>query len=835
MGSRWFARPRRAGSSAQCGDRPAVKAEGLVTKGTYAGVFLVSLATLMYEVLLTRIFSVTMWYHFAFMAVSIALFGMTVGALLVHLLPQHFTQERVPRHLAFYSLLFAVSTVLSFFTHLSMPFAVHRSLIGFYAIALNYTVLAVPFTFSGICICLALTKYSDRVGKVYAADIAGAALGAMGFLYLLNVTDGPTAVIVVAAMASIGAAFFAAGDLWSLRIAAVGLALVLTSGAAINTVMAANQKGLLRLMWVRGGLESRPLYEKWNSFSRVTVVGDPSVPTKPFGWGLSATYPPDRKVGQLMMGIDVAAGTPLTAFSGDLKQLEHLKYDVTNVVHYLRRNSRVLVVGAGGGRDVLSALVFGQASVVGVEINNAVIETLTGRFGDFTGHLESDPRVTLINDEARSFVAASSESFDSIHIPLTDTAAATAAGAFALTENSLYTIEAWQLFLEHLRPGGVLSVSRWYIRDRPAEAYRLAGLATAALGRLGVNPARDHIMMLRHTSRSEAGEAPEGIVTILVSKAPFSTNDIESFEQIAKQMKFDLLLTRNIAIDSMFADLVSGGDLHRITSSFPLDITPPTDDRPFFFHTLRIQDVLNPGLARYPDFNQEAVSVLGILLFVVLGLSSVVLLLPLFLTRRNQSLASAMPFLVFFACIGFGFMLVEVSQLQRLIIFLGHPSYSLSVTLFSLLLASALGSYSTNIWGRPGAATLRLGLLVAACAAFALLTPPVVDLFQASTTLVRVLVAIGMLAPLGFFMGMAFPVGMRLASLRSPGLTPWLWGVNGATSVCASVLAVVIALSAGIMAAFWTGFAFYVVGLAAFVWAAHSKAQAGTPNHIPLR
>jgi len=370
-----------------------VKLDTTAAKQIYAGLCLVTLATLMYEILLTRIFSVTMWYHFAFVAVSIALFGMTSGAIVVYLLPGYFTQQRAKYHLALSALLFAVSIIPSFMTHLSIPFVIHGSLVGLYSIALTYAVISVPFVFSGICVCLALTKFPLHVSRLYAADLAGAALGCILFVYTLKVTDGPTAVVVVAFLASAGAAFFLSGEAYGrLRFGALACSVVFGAFVVMHTALATRQTPLLWPMWGKYGLESRPLYEKWNSFSRITVRGDPNKARAPFGWGLSSTYPGDRKVRQLSLDIDASAATVLTAFNGDLKDIEHLKYDVINLAHYLRRDSKVLVIGAGGGRDVLSALVFEQKSVLGVELNGDIVKTVNQRFGRFTGHLDRHPK-----------------------------------------------------------------------------------------------------------------------------------------------------------------------------------------------------------------------------------------------------------------------------------------------------------------------------------------------------------------------------------------------------------------------------------------------------------
>ena len=533
---------------------------------------------------------------------------------------------------------------------------------------------------------------------------------------------------------------------------------------------------------------------------------------------MSPTLPADFQVRQLGMTIDASAGTVLTYYDGDPRTVEHLKYQVVNLAHYIRSNADVLVVGVGGGSDVLSALAFNQHSVTGVEINQQILDAVNKVYGDFTGHLDRDPRVRFVNDEARSWVARSKERFDIIQISFIDTWAATAAGAYALSENSLYTVEGWQTFLDHLTPGGVLTVSRWYAPDRPWEAYRLTALAAKVLRDRGIDDPRQHIFL----ATGPAPVVPVG--TIIVSPQPFSREDLATLERVARQMQFEVVLAPDHASDPTFNAILEAKDPAALASAYSFDISPPTDDRPFFFQMVRLQDVFN-SVSRWEDYLARPTRVLFSLAIAVLSLTFLAIVLPLALTTKRAALRGMLPFLVFFSGIGLGFMLVEVSQLQRLIIFLGHPSYALSVVLFSLLLSSGIGSLATQRLGNPH---LRLSTLwpfvplVMLLVAFAFVTPLVIDRFDSATTPVRIAAATAMLVPIGFLMGMPFPIGMKMASLRPSAPTAFLWGINGAMSVCASVVAVVIAMSWGISTAFWAGCVCYAVALAALAYEARS-------------
>jgi len=317
---------------------------------------------------------------------------------------------------------------------------------------------------------------------------------------------------------------------------------------------------------------------------------------------------------------------------------------------------------------------------------------------------------------------------------------------------------------------------------------------------------------------------PDGIGTILISRTPFSPEDISITERILSQMEFTMILSPTTSTDPVLTTIASGEEVATLYARFPLNITPPTDDTPFFFHMLRLRDAFNFDLWHQGEtsFNMKAVSILGILLIVVISLSLICIAVPLAWTTNTAALRGTGPLLVYFACIGLGYMLIEISQMQRLIIFLGHPTYSLSVVLFALLLSSGLGSYVTQ--SRASGIT-RLLLLLFVLMAFGTVTPYIVHTFDGSYTMIRVIVAIALLSPIGFFMGMPFPLGMHLGATKSPALTPWYWGINGTASVCASVFAVAIALSASISAAFWTGFGCYILALIAFLGAKKDHAS----------
>jgi hypothetical protein len=780
----------------------------------YGGLSLVALATLMFEILLTRIFSVTLWYHFAFMAISIAMFGMTVGALGIFLWPRLYTAVPSAVLLGHSALGFAGLLVVSVGLHLLLPVGK----VDFMYLTLQYLLASLPFVSSGMCVSFALTKLPLPPGRLYAADLSGAALGCLLLIALMKLTDGLGAVFATAAIAALGGLTFLwpHGGRW--RILAFALMAVFAVLAVGHTALARRQLSPVRIHWAKGFPQPPPIYEKWNSFSRLAVVEASPVP---LGWGLSRTYHTTRRVEQYWLLIDAAAGTLLTRFDGDLDAVDYLKYDVTNLVHYLRPAARVLVIGVGGGRDLLTALAFKQPHVVGVEMNEDIVDLLTRTFGDFTGHLERYPEVRIVNDEARSFVARHPETFDIIHSNYIDTWAATAAGAFVLTENALYTLEAWTSFLRHLTPQGVLSVSRTYSDRHRHEAYRLITLARAALAAVGAERPADHLLVITDTPYPTG---PYSMVNILVSRRPFLSQELRAMGDLCRRLGFEILLAPDTSFDAQFRAVATATNLRQLEEHLRLRLEPPTDDSPFFFNMLRLQDLLRGAVPfAMRDANLQAVATLGVLLVIVCLLTAVCILLPLGVRSRLIDLSGASPLLLFFAAIGCGFMLIEIALMQWLIIFLGHPVYGLSVILFALLISAGAGSLS--IAHMPSAVVgqaeiKRLTLVLVAVSIVGLALPALLQHFASSTTPVRIGLAVAALLPLGGCMGMAFPLGMKLACQRAEILTPWLWGVNGATSVLASVVAVAIAITWSISISYWTGAACYL--LAAIVFAAQS-------------
>jgi hypothetical protein len=792
---------------------------------TYVALALVSCATLVFEIVLTRIFSVTMWYHYAFLAISLAMFGLTVGALAVWWTPLGNVNQRLAKG----ALLFSFSILASFLYHTYLPtnpMVVTNPAQKAVYFLLLYLVFSVPFIFSGICICLALTQFPARTGRLYAADLLGASLGCLLVIYILDCTDGPVTVVFSALLAGTAALLFAfvtARPKFILATSACALGLAVFFMICTAGVYA--HAPVLKIGWVKGLKETGVLYEKWNSFSRITVSGDRNQAGSPAGWGLSDAYVKRPPIRQLHLQIDSSAGTVLTEYHGDRAVLDHLNFDIINAAHYLRTQANVLVIGVGGGRDVLSALAFDQASVTGVEINQDILGAITDEFGDYTGFSNNIPGVRLVNDEARSFVARSQDKYDIIQASLIDTCAASAAGAFVLAEHALYTTEAWSSFLAHLTPRGIMTFSRWYFLNGKLapEIFRTVALTRAALLQDGAEDPRRHLIILKPIRKT-----PNTVATLLISKSPFTADDLEKTARLCKMLQYEVVLGPGLSQDPVWEQLMKGEVPTSPGYSFAsFDLSAPTDDKPFFFWIAKPWKLLSLNLF---TLEPSPESVLIMALLVVFALSALCFVLPFLWVARRIRGGPVFSLATYFLCIGCGFMFIEIAQMQRLIIFLGHPTYGLSVILFSLLVSSGIGSsLADRFVGRRK--PLAFAILLTAVALVGIMSPLVCRHFESQTFLIRLLLAVILMAPAGVAMGFPFPLGMSVAAPQIPAATPWLWGMNGAASVCASIAGVLISLLWGINVTYWMGWLCY---LAAFLAWQRSQPVKGAAPAVSL-
>jgi spermidine synthase len=765
----------------------------------YLAIFVLASATLSYQILITRFFSVMLYYHFAFAAISLAMLGLTRGAMEVYGKPARYTPEQVGVEFARHASWFAITGVGAMIAFLCVPLVIPSDYV-LVALAIATVAFVRPFTESGVCITLLLTRLPYGGGWLYAADLAGAALGCLGVIFVLLVVDPVSATLGIGALAAAAGwtVVRGSGDIRSLRLSGA-VALTLAAATIVHTGLDVSGKSHLGVFWAKGFQQLGTLFERWNTYSRVRVTAQGE--SVPFGWGFAHT--PATRIEQNHLDIDADAATVITRNDGDISKLSYLKDDVINSAYLVQPPEDVAVVGVGGGRDVLSALYFGAKHIHGIEINPAIFEVLTDKFADFSGHLDRQPGVSLVNAEARSYINHSSDRYDLVQISLIDTWAATAAGGLTLTENRLYTVEAWGDFYRALKPGGLLSVSRWYEPDgHRGEFYRLVAIAAEALQRRGV-PAAE---LASHVIALNVG----GIVTVITRPDAFTAAQWRGARARLQAQGFKILLGPDIAFDTVTSTLMSGKADAAFFASLPQNISPSTDDNPFFFYTSRFGDFFGKPLSTLSN-NNAAISMTLVLIVTAFCACLYYIVGPFIRLARRTPLSVVTPPVTYFCAIGMGFMLIEISQMQRLMVFLGHPVYGLSVVLFTILLFSGIGSTTVGAqFPRPGAVVARVAALLTTLAVAGLLTPLFTTWARSEATEMRILLSVVLLAPPAFCMGMMFPLGLSIWRRHSE-LLPFFWSANGITSMLASVLGMALSIEFGIARTYALGVGFYAI------------------------
>lgn len=772
------------------------------------GVFFITLAVLLFQVVQTRILSVIAWYYLAFFAISVAMLGMTAGAVWVYLKRASLSDEKLSTLLSDTSLLTAISMPASVMVQFCLITALLPTVTSVVSWVLLMSAMTVPYVFAGITVSLALTRSPFPVSQVYGVDLLGAALGCAGVIGVLNVLDGPSAILFAGAVAALAAWLFARGATapekavlgarsWTRR--PLPLLIALAALIPLNMAIPVGFKPVMVKDVFEGSWLSR--YEKWNSYSR--IVAYKPFDAVPYLWGASPLLDTSRLVPSALLNIDGAAGTVMHSYDGTPASIDFLKYDLVNLAYHLPGIEKAAVIGVGGGRDLMSAHLFGVKDITGVELNGIFIDLHTKHpfYSNFS-KLTTIPNLKLHVDDARSWFAATDERFDLIQMSMIDTWAATGAGAFSLSENGLYTLEGWRAFMGRLTDKGVFTVSRWYNPGDINESGRMVALALGAMMDQGVADPRRHVFVARANA----------IATLVLSKAPFTQEQLALLRSETDRLGFKVLVDPDEEPESdVLGAMVKARDLaelNRVASTEYLDLTVPTDNRPFFFNQLlfwKIPEVIG-RLARH-DLGSGVLRgnlTASIALVLILGIALVGVLLTIILPLRRSAGGASRKLIrtgsVYFSLIGLGFMFAEISLLQYFSVFLGHPIYAMGVCLFSLILSSGLGSLASGRF--PISNNSRILFWAGLIGVYLVVTQwGLTHLFEATTAQalpVRIAISLAIVMPVGFLMGFAFPTGMTLVERVDREPTPWFWGINGATGVLASVLAVMIGMAFGI-------------------------------------
>ncbi|MBV9481796.1 MAG: hypothetical protein JO249_13725 [Acidobacteria bacterium] len=763
-----------------------------------AGIGLSSFAALLLELALTRLFSVVLFYHYAFLAISVALLGLGAGGVCAHFERRRMRGASICRISALASLACSFTTLLALNVVLRVPVRLELDSSNFQRLSLLYFSAAVPFFLTGFLLSMVFARHPRHVSRLYGADLCGGALACMSTVPLLNYLGGPNTVLVSAAAMAIAALVWAREK--RLQVAAAAVAVFFAALISLNLAHPfldiTYAKGVYRdPSWVE--------YARWNAISRIEVDRHHDG---------SRWIVIDADASTAIMNADPRAASP-SAWASTLMN------GAPSLSNALRPHGEYAIIGPGGGVDVLRAVSAGSSKVTAIEINPIIVnKVMRGRYADYAKHLYELPQVDVRVSDGRSFIRSSPDRYDVIQMTLVDTWASTAAGAFALSENNLYTVEAFKEYFEHLKPDGMLAVTRWEFKQ-PREALRVVAVAVEALHELGIrNPAR-HFILISDGLLDRDGRP----VLVLAKRSEFTPlEQAITLQHIASRPHLVPQYLPGVPLSNEFARLIVSNDPYTFAQQYKFNVAPVTDDGPFFFFTLKLGQMPGRDVDQGIDWKVNlGVVVLGMVFLLSVLAVLAFLVAPLILGSQGRR-ARVLP-LTYFVAIGLGYILVEIAFIQQLVLFLGHPTYALTVVVFLLLLSSGIGSLTSRRWMMP--ATLRRVPLLAIAATILLyvfLLPPLLGWFVGWPFASKLVFSTILLVPLGFAMGMPFPTGLRaLVGAPRAGLPDqeassensieWAWAMNAAASVLGSVLAIMIGIRFGLKATLACGAAAYFV------------------------
>jgi len=787
---------------------------------SYLALAVISAATLAYEVLLVRLFAIVQWHHFAFMAISIALLGFGASGTWLAL-GQNWVGSRFTPIFAASAALFALSAPASFLAAQALPFNALAIVWDpgqlLYLLAM-YLLLVVPFFCGATCVGLAFVCYGDKVGRIYAFNLIGSAMGALGIVAVLFVLSPSDALRLIAAMGFIASGLVALDRrlaFWP-ALSAGGTILAVTVWAVLPEGWFAprisDYKALPGALKVLG---TKVLSERTGPLSLLSVVESPSVPFRHVpGLSLNTPMTPPDQLGVFFDGDSMTA---ITRFDGRREGLAYLDYTTDALAYHLLEKPRVLVLGAGGGSSVLQALYHQAARIDVVELDRNMVRLVGEDHAHYAGDIYKRPDIQMHVAEARRFVSSATDKWDVVQIPLLDAFAA-AAGMHGLSETYIYTVEAFEQYLQRLRPGGWLSITRW-LQLPPRDALKLFATAREALRRLGIENPEQRLVLLRGLNTT----------TLLVKNGGVTDTENGKAKAFSSERSFDLCYYPGISADEanrfnildepyFFAGATAliGTGRDAFVARYKFDIAPSTDERPYFFDFLKWRTF--PELVAIRKAGGAGLLELGKLILVATALqaamlSAVLIMAPLWARRQLLARSSQIwRVATYFFALGLGFLFVEIAFIQKFILFLGHPVYAVAVVLTGFLLFAGVGS-ATSSWfaeridawhranpGRgPPLSAIQLSIIgiIAVSLLYLLILPTLFDSLLSLGDIARILASLGLIAPLAFFMGMPFPLGLSRLWSGGRALVPWAWGVNGCASVLSAMLAALIAMTWG--------------------------------------
>ncbi len=749
--------------------------------------FSVACSTLLLQLVQTRIYSVVFWNHLVYFIISIALLGFGISGTWLSFGPQSWLARRLTLSRA--AVLFFITAILAslYVPRLDISTAALTAESGnLFRLVLSYFAAVLPYFFAGWMLGVIYRNYAKSIHFLYFADLVGAATGCLVFLAGMRAL-GAVGLVLVSAGIVVFPALLLARKSWRVALAAVACAaaLIYFAGNAFfldRQIQPEESKALVAL-YNGGSTKTNPLhrvleFSEWNPISRIDVASSEENPRR-------------KRIfidGDAWTRIAVSPAANPPSFDPDKEAM------FTWSSPYLLRQQpqSVLVIGSGGGIDVYNALRANAGTIDAVEINPTTARIVQHEYAAQTHNVYDRPEVTVWNEEGRSFVRHSDKKYDVIVMNAIDTFSALSAGAYVLSESYLYTVEAMTDYISHLQPNGILSICRW---KTPAESVRLFTVMLEALYEMGFDQPERHIISVYQRNK--------GFVGILASPSPFSDEDLARVAEHCK--RHDLVQMYPSGGDEydyttqrLYAEYAEARKTDRhpqaIVSAL-YDARPVWDDSPFFFNFLSVHNLWMATRSRTAAqiLRGNWTSLTLFTLFGFLLIAVVVFMVAPLLKYGRGHIPHFKSWLVYFTCLGLSFIFVEIALMQRFALLLGHPSRSLALVLATLLLFAGIGSQVRgrfNVSLKLGLSTLVIAILVAA-----LLYPAVISCTLGWSLFQRAIVTILLVAPLGFFMGMPFPEGLRLVSEHGSEAVPWMWGVNGGSTVLGSVIAIILAMA----------------------------------------
>jgi SAM-dependent methyltransferase len=771
----------------------------------YACIGLVACSMLMHEILLTRVCALRMHFHFAFLVISNCLLGLGAAG---SVLTAHQARFRAAPGLWLgrFSCGYLVALVLTYGFLLSIPMprdlTVANTSHVLVLLAFN-AIGAVPFFFSGLVIGFLLSTFAPDADRLYAVDLVGAGLGCL-FCPLLLPLVGGGGVFIASSLLALIACVAVLHARYAGRALAVGGVLLLVGLALLPTFdRIAPVPAKPEFDPRRGRLDPGMVSSVWTANSRIDLQRRPGCNAPIFMLGTYAKGRLPKECSEIAQ--DATANTTISNFSQYPEDLEILRGSMYSAAYRLRPGGKVLVIGLGGGNDVWAAKLNGASSVRAIELNWPIVDIHKRVLRRYSERLVSDPSVQMVVDEGRSALMRDPGRYDVVQMTGIDTWTALASGAYVLAENYLYTQEAIASMYRHLEPGGIIQISRF---AAVLEALRLMSNIHAALRSLGVE----------HVERSISVLGTDDVMmSVQIKKGAFTPEELASTERFAKEHGIHLLYTPARPLQSMIDTFLRSPDKDGFIARFPGKITPTEDDSPYFFNFARWDDPIGSlkGISDIPSVSQGNPFMLFAQLLLSALLSAVLIVWPLLRTRELPP-RGTLGLLGYFSALGMGFILLEIAVIQKLTLLLGQPIFSLTVTLFSLLVFTGLGSLlfarrlleSRAIWLVPAGIVLYVAL-------FNLGSGALVSAVIGAQLPVRITVAVLALAPIGVLLGIPFAHGLRVTSTLAPNLTPWAWAINGCLSVIGSILSVIVSMNFGFAVVLWCAAAVYALGFVA--------------------